>query len=69
MTSTRTVLFLIVLTSLATTLPGCRSSKAEVNTNNVTTGQALQDLEDAKNKGLVSEDEYKKERKKILEHD
>lgn len=47
------------------TAAGCgRSTKVENRTT--TTGQELQDLEDARNKGLLTEDEYNKKRQEIM---
>jgi hypothetical protein len=44
---------------------GCgRSTKVENRTT--TTGQELQDLEEARNKGLLTEDEYNKKRQEIM---
>jgi uncharacterized membrane protein len=69
MTSRRT-LPVLLLAALALALPACRGGRAEVTstTNTTTTGKALQDLEDARAKGIITEDEYKKERKRILSH-
>ena len=66
----RTVPSLVLLAAFAGALPGCgRGSKTEVTTSSTTKGRELQDLEDAKNKGLISEKEYNAQRKKILERD
>ncbi len=56
---------LIILTL---TLGGCGGGGAEVSSQITTTtmGQELQDLETAFNKGLLSESEYKDQRKAIL---
>lgn len=44
---------------------GCgRSTKVEARTTTV--GQELQDLEEARNKGLLTEDEYNKKRAEIM---
>ena len=44
---------------------GCgRSTKVEART--VTVGQELQDLEDARSKGLLTEEEYSKKRQEIM---
>ena len=43
---------------------GCGSTKVENRTT--TTGQELQDLEEARNKGLLTEDEYNKKRQEIM---
>jgi hypothetical protein len=47
---------------------GCGSS-TKVESKNTTVGQELQDLDAAYNKGLLTEDEYKKQRKEILDRD
>ena len=52
-------LLLLVGMSLAT-LPGC-GSKTKVESL-ASVGQELQDLEDARNKGLITESEYNKHR-------
>ncbi len=57
-----------VLTGVAmlgvTAAGGCGGQKVE--TRSTTTGQELQDLDDARNKGLLTEDEYNKKREDIL---
>jgi hypothetical protein len=54
--------FVIAMCSLAS---GCGSS-TKVEARTTTTGQELQDLEDARNKGLLTEDEYNKKRAEIM---
>lgn len=44
---------------------GCGSS-AKVEARSTTVGQELQDLDDARNKGLLTEDEYNKKRAEIM---
>lgn len=44
---------------------GCGSS-SKVDARTTTVGKELQDLEDARNKGLLTEDEYNKQRKEIM---
>lgn len=44
---------------------GCGSS-TKVENRTTTTGQELQDLEEARNKGLLTEDEYNKKRQEIM---
>jgi outer membrane murein-binding lipoprotein Lpp len=46
-------------------LAGC-SSSSKVENRSTTTGQELQDLDAARNKGLITEDEYNKKREEIL---
>jgi len=47
------------------TAGGCGSS-TKVEARTTTTGQELQDLEDARSKGLLTEDEYNKKRQEIM---
>ena len=44
---------------------GCGST-AKVESNSTTVGQELEDLDSARNKGLLTEDEYNKQREEIL---
>lgn len=44
---------------------GCGSS-AKVDTRSTSVGQELQDLDNARNKGLLTEDEYNTQREKII---
>jgi hypothetical protein len=46
--------------------PGCGSSTKVEST---TVGQELQDLEEARNQGLITEAEYNKQRQAILDRD
>lgn len=59
----------LLATSVACTLAtGCgSSSKASVEARSTTTGQELQDLQTAYDKGLLTEAEYQKQRKAILD--
>jgi hypothetical protein len=50
--------------ALALLSSGCGSTKVQANTTTV--GQELQDLDEARNKGLLTEDEYNKKREDIL---
>jgi hypothetical protein len=54
---------------LAAALVGGCSSKAEVKSRSTTVGQELQDLEDARAKGLLTEDEYRDKRDEIMDRD
>ena len=47
------------------TISGC-SSSAAVETRSTTVGQELQDLDSARNKGLLTEEEYTRKRAEIL---
>ncbi len=44
---------------------GCGSSQ-KVEARTTTVGQELQDLDDARNKGLLTEDEYNSKRQEIM---
>ena len=46
-------------------LGGC-SSSSKVNAHSTTIGQELQDLDNARSKGLVTEEEYQAKRKDIM---
>jgi hypothetical protein len=54
---------LIALTCLA----GCGGSSSSVDNRSTTVGQELKDLEEARNKGLLTEDDYQKQREAILD--
>ncbi len=59
--------YLLTATMLSTLLlTGCGGGGAKVTSINSTMGQELQDLEKAKNKGLVNEKEYERQRKAIM---
>jgi hypothetical protein len=64
----RSLLALALLAAVATpALSGCGSSqKTTVEAKSTTAGKELQDLEDARSKGLITESEYKKQRERIL---
>lgn len=49
----------------AATLSACGSS-TKVEARTTTIGQELKDLDDARNKGLLTEDEYSKKRDEIM---
>lgn len=49
----------------AACLSGCGGSQ-KVENKSTTVGQELQDLETARNKGLLTEDEYQKQRQEVL---
>lgn len=58
-------LCLVAACGAASALSGCGSS-TKVEARTTTVGQELQDLEDARNKGLLTEDEYAKKRSQIM---
>lgn len=61
--STLCTLLALGLTTAA--LSGC-GSNAKVEARTTTVGQELQDLDDARNKGLITEAEYQQKRKEIM---
>lgn len=61
---TKTILSLLIAVA-CTSLAGC-GGKQRTETTTTTVGQELQDLDAARAKGLLTEDEYNRERKEIL---
>lgn len=59
---------LVVLSSLALGLAGCSGGGADVQTEtrSTTSGQELMDLKKALDSGVITQAEYDRERKKIL---
>ena len=59
----------IVMIVLALGLGACRGGGAEVKTQSYSTtlGQELKDLEEAYNKGIITEKQYKKSKEKLIE--
>jgi hypothetical protein len=55
---------------LAAVLSGCLSfgggDETTLHTKTTTLGQELQDLQNARDKGIISENEYKEQREKLL---
>ncbi len=47
-------------------LSGCGGSSSSASVRSTTVGQELKDLDDARNKGLLTEDEYNKKREEIM---
>ncbi|MGV6825541.1 MAG: hypothetical protein ACWA5Q_01070 [bacterium] len=61
-----TSLGLALIFSSALLVGGCGGGGAKVEATTTTMGQELQDLDEAYKKGLLSDSEYKKARKKIM---
>ena len=61
------VLVIAILVGLGMT--GCRGGGAEVKTQSYSTtlGQELKDLEEAYNKGIISEKEYNRSKERLIE--
>lgn len=60
------MIFLVGLIALAPNFIGCGGGGARVETRSTTKGQELMDLEEAYQKGLITEKEYNKQKKEIL---
>ena len=60
-----TSLVILAGLGLSAMTAGCGSSSS-VQAHTTTVGEELQDLEDARNKGLLTEDEYAKQREEIM---
>jgi uncharacterized membrane protein len=60
------LIFLAGLIALAPNFVGCGGGGAKVQTRSTTSGQELMDLEEAYEKGIITEKEYNKQKKKIL---
>ncbi len=58
-----------VMIVMALGLTACRGGGAEVKTQSYSTtlGQELKDLEDAYNKGIITEKQYKRSKEKLIE--
>lgn len=62
-----TVLRSTFVLAIALALGGCGGGSSTVQATTTTMGQELMDLDASYKKGLLSEDEYKDARKKIME--
>ena len=63
----RTVILALALSlALPCGLVGCGGGGAKIDARTTTLGQELQDLEDARQKDLLTEKEYQKKRKEIM---
>ena len=63
----RTCLALVLISAAACFLSACGGGKTTVESRSTTTGKELEDLETARSKGLITESEYQKQRKRSLE--
>jgi len=63
------ILVVGIMLSVGLGMAGCRGGGAEVKTQSYSTtlGQELKDLEEAYNKGIISEKEYKKSKERLIE--
>lgn len=59
------LLSLAILAAAGLALGAC-SSSSKVEARTTTVGQELQDLDEARDKGLLTEDEYQAKRKEIM---
>lgn len=58
---------ILTLSALAiTSIAGCGNTSQQIEARSTTIGQELEDLEDARNKGLLTEDEYNTKRREIM---
>lgn len=58
---------ILALSALAiTSIAGCGNTSQQIEARSTTVGQELEDLEDARNKGLLTEDEYNTKRREIM---
>lgn len=64
-TTTRTVCMSTLAAAMAL-LGACGGSSAKVENRTTTVGQELQDLDAARDKGLLTESEYQQKRKQIM---
>ena len=62
-----TLIALSALAALGLSACGGGGAKVEAVSTTTTMGQELQDLEDAYNKGIITEKEYNKAKKSVLE--
>lgn len=66
--SSATLAITLVLLAGVALIPACGSS-SKVDARSTTVGQELKDLEDARNRGLLTEDEYARKREEIMDRD
>lgn len=62
----RTIVFIAVL-AVGPQLSGCGGGSTEVKTSGKTQGQELIDLDKAYKEGIITESQYKKAKKEILQ--
>jgi len=65
----RRVILLALLAALAGSLTGCGGGGAKVQSVNTSTtmGQELQDLDDAYQKGIITQSEYESAKQRIMD--
>ncbi len=57
----------IMMTIMPLGLVGCGGGGAEVRTHTTTLGQELKDLEEAYQKGIITQKQYEKAKEKLIE--
>ena len=62
-------LAIILLFALCTLAAGCGGGSTEVRATSTTIGQELTDLQQAREQGVISEEEFEKAKKRILARD
>lgn len=66
--NSRSIFSCILLASIALPLTGCGSSTKVTNTSQLSVGQQLNDLENARQRGIITDKEYAKLRKAIIKN-
>lgn len=66
--NSRTILSCILIATACCGLTGCGSSTKVTNTSQLSVGQQLNDLENARQRGIITDKEYAKLRKAIIKN-